>query len=287
MKNTPLPLPGPLVSVDWLHSHLGHPALRLFDATIPKVGTPVLAPGSPIPSIPSAHFLDLKGDFADPAAALPNTFPSVDQLVRAVGALGIRAEQTLVIYDRHGIYSSPRARWILRTLGHERVAVLDGGLPAWLAAGYATEPLRNDRPERVEATWPVLRGAPLVTAADLRQQMAVAHPATPILDARSRDRFEARVPEPRPGLRGGHIPGSQSLPYAEVLEGGKLKDRESLRRAFADRLGERTSMILSCGSGITACVLGLAAETAGYPDYQIYDGSWTEWATDPNNPIET
>ena len=277
-----LTLPTPLVSVEWLRSKINHPQLVLLDATIPKVGQKPPAANAQLPGIKKARFFDLKKEFSDTTSALPNTMPGAEQFTNAAQKLGINAESWIVIYDRHGIYSSPRAWWMFKAMGHEKVAVLDGGLPAWEAAGFSTSQLEKYKGGQGDLVAKYQKDK-IVDSAEVLQR--TTEDTSLILDARSEGRFHGTAPEPRAELRGGHIPNSKSLPHTEVVKDGKMLEESELKKIFASKGVKDQELIFSCGSGITACVIALAAEKAGLQKKKIYDGSWTDWASNLDLPI--
>ncbi|MEU4727092.1 sulfurtransferase [Streptomyces sp. NPDC023588] len=272
-------LPGPLVGADWLADRLGAPGLVLFDASVgAHRGAGVRIPG--------ARPFDLDGALSDHDAPAPHTMPGAAAFTEAVRALGLDDSDTVVVYDGAGVYSSARAWWMLRAMGSDRVAVLDGGLPAWTAAGLP-----------VEATGPAYEGPRGSFTARPRAGLlvdsaavagALADPAAAVLDARTRERFVGTAPEPRPGLRGGHMPGAVNLPFGELQRpGGLMRPAAELRAAIEAVAGERQRLYFSCGSGVTACVLALGADLAGYRDLAVYDGSWSEWGVPSALPVTT
>jgi thiosulfate/3-mercaptopyruvate sulfurtransferase len=270
---------GPLVGTDWLAQRLGMPQLVLLDASVGAYR----GAGR---RIPGARPFDLDGDLSDHASPVPHTMPGARAFTEAVRDLGISGADTVVVYDAVGIYSSARAWWMLRAMGFDRVAVLDGGLPAWAAAGGAVEPspAAYDGPRGDFTARP--RPGPF---ADSGQVLAaLADPVAAVLDARTRERFAGTAPEPRPGLRGGHMPGAANLPFG-ALQGsdGRMRPASQLRAAFAAVAGDRRKLYFSCGSGVTACVLALGAELAGYRDLTVYDGSWSEWGMPSPLPVVT
>lgn len=278
VRSRSLTPPGPLVGGDWLAERLGTPGLVVFDASVG-------AHRDADRRIPGARPFDLDGALSDREAAAPHTMPGAAQFAEAVRALGVDDTSTVVAYDGAGVYSSARAWWMLRAMGFDRVAVLDGGLPAWLAAGRAVEE-RGPAYEGPRGSFTARpRAGMLVDAAAV--SAALADPAAAVLDARTRERFAGTAPEPRPGLRGGHMPGAVSLPFGE-LHGpdGLMRPAAELRTAFGATAGERERLYFSCGSGVTACVLALGADLAGYRQLAVYDGSWSEWGVpSPDRPV--
>lgn len=200
--------------------------------------------------------------------------PDAARFTGELRSLGLRTGDT-VVYDAAGVYSSARAWWMLRAVGFDRVAVLDGGLPGWTGAGLPLESgAAAVAPERGDFTAAPRAG--LVVGAD-EVADAVADPASAVFDARARGRFLGTAPEPRAGLRGGHMPGAVGLPFGEIQRGGRMLPAAELRTVFAALAGDRERLYFSCGSGVTACVLTLGAELAGYREPAVYDGSWSEW----------
>lgn len=272
----------PLVNTHWLIEHLDAPNLVVLDASLPKAGfgEDTLSPSL----IKGARYMNLKKRWAQNDARFPNTMLDEMSFERAAQNLGINNSSALVIYDQHGIYSSARGWYMFRAMGHDNVAVLDGGLPAWEQSGYPVMPKneyqggRGDFSARLNSDYFESHKEVLTSLED---------PSKLILDARAHDRFLGRVEEPRKGLRSGHIPKSRSLPYTELQDGGKMKNKLDLEALFDERVDANQSLMFSCGSGITACVLALGAELTGRSRYSVYDGSWTEWGSTPELPIET
>lgn len=259
-------LTGPLlVTATWLAAHLGQPGLVVLDASLRNHSK-----GES--QIPGSQTFDIDGNFSDKSSPLPHTLPSAEAFAREVRALGINRDDFIVVYDRAGIYSSPRARWMFRAMGHDAVAVLDGGFPAWERAGLPVEP-------RKDVTRPLgnfeARFRPQMVRNAEQVSRALNDPQQVVLDARSAGRFRGVEPEPRAGLRPGHMPNARNLPFTEVLSQGHLKPVDELKPLFLSLAESR--LIFSCGSGVTACIIALAAEAAGCSDLAVYDGSWSEW----------
>ncbi len=266
-----------LVTPEWLHGQLGTPGLMVFDATF-YLASEGRNAGAEFGAghIPGALFFDI-GAVADPDTALPHMVPSAGRFQSLMRTMGVSDDSRIVFYDQKGVATSPRGWWLLGLFGHDRVAVLDGGLPGWVAAGYATTagaaavPAPGSFMARLRASR--LRG--------LGDMMDVS-PAL-VIDARGAARFHGTEPEPRPGLPGGHMPGAVNIPSTTVTAGGRMLPPDTLRRMFA-AVGDDGSrpVVTSCGSGVTATVLTFARTVAGLPPGAVYDGSWTEWALQPD-----
>ncbi|MFD8143582.1 sulfurtransferase [Streptomyces sp. NPDC059708] len=270
-------IPGPLVSADWLAAHLGR--VVVFDASVG-------AHRGGGRRIPGARPFDLDGALSDHAAPAPHTMPAAAVFQEALRGLGVDEGDAVVVYDGAGIYSSARAWWMLRAMGFDRAAVLDGGLPAWSGAGLPVEeePAAYEGPRGSFTARP--RPGLLVDAGTVAA--ALGDPAATVLDARTRGRFAGTAPEPRPGLRGGHMPGALNLPFGELQgAGGLMRPAGELRAAFEALAGGRERLYFSCGSGVTACVLALGATLAGYGETAVYDGSWSEWGMPSERPVVT
>ncbi len=277
--------PRTLVSTAWLAAHLRDPDLRVLDASwyLPAAGRDARAEFA-AGHIPGARFFDID-EISDHRSPLPHMAPPPEKFISRMRAMGVGDGHQVVIYDGAGILSAPRVWWLFRLMGKSDVAVLDGGLPKWRAEGRPLEdmpPLVKDRHMTVQ------RQAGLVR--DVTQVAQAAKLATAaIVDARPPGRFAGTAPEPRPGLRGGHIPGARNLPYGELLNpDGTMKPPEALRAAFAAAgVDLARPVITTCGSGITAAVLSLALERIGHHNHALYDGSWAEWGMYGDLPVAT
>ena len=276
----------PLVSTDWLAAHLDDPKVRVVDASFKMPGILPLPKDDYVAAhIPGAVFFDVDA-VSDHGNPLPHMFPSAEQFGRDVGALGIGNDDTVVVYDAGGWVAGPRAWWMFLSYGHDRVRVLDGGLKKWRAEGRPVQSgAVTPDPVTFKASFDPERVRNI-------QQMIdnVAGGAEQVIDARSGERFEGRVAEPRPGLRSGHIPGSRNLPYNNLFDPdtGAMKPLEELRKAFsAAGVDLDKPVVTSCGSGVSALVLTLALYRLGVRGIALYDGSWSEWGLLDGPPIAT
>lgn len=275
-----------LVSVDELAALLGAPDLVVIDITksLPNEQRDDAAEFRRA-HIPGARWLDID-EVADRRSHLPHMLPSPAAFAEAMETLGIGNATRVVFYDQKGMSSAARGWWMMRVFGHDRAAVLDGGLPAWRRAGHALA-CGDPPPARRSVFAPAFRPWLVRELADVMGIVGGA-PGL-IVDARPAARFRAEAPEPRPGIRGGHIPGSRNLPHLELLnEDATFRPAEELRaRLAAAGIDGSRPVIASCGSGVTACAIALAAHLVGLPDIAVYDGSWTEWGGREDTPVET
>jgi len=263
----------PLVNADWLRRNLDDPELIILDAS-PESNMANMTIDHPGKRISGARSFDLKGAFADKESPLPNMLPSPENFTQACQALGLNSTSKIVIYDNLDIYSAPRAWWMFRTMGHERVAVLDGGLNDWVASGGPTEPIAKQSFALGDFV-AKYDGGKIKTAAQVLENIGSKN--FTVVDARSSGRFNAVVPEPRPTSRSGRIPGSCNLPFADLCKDGKFLPKDELKARFDKlNLGDGP-LVFSCGSGMTACVDLLGAALVLDNELALYDGSWSEW----------
>jgi thiosulfate/3-mercaptopyruvate sulfurtransferase len=274
----------PLVTPSWLAGRLHDPGVVILDATLPPVGVtpPVDTRASYFARhIPGAIFFDIE-QLSDRSSPLPHMLPTPDVFSRDLSALGIGDNMAIVIYEQEGVFSAPRAWWTLKTFGAEHVYLLDGGLRAWIEAGLPTE---SGEVTRAPAAFHAELDQDAVKDFSQVQQMIAVD--AQILDARSAGRFTGALPEPRPGISSGHMPGAISIPFTELAEGGRLKPAGELRRLFAVKgVDIEQPITTTCGSGVTAAVIALGLELAGARQVSLYDGSWAEYAAHPEAVIE-
>ena len=270
----------PLVSVAWLHTNLEDENLIILDCTIPKVTVNTIVSEQKT-QIKGAIFFDIKNNFSDKKAVLPNTVLGPEEFENKAQELGIHKDSIVVCYDDLGIYSAPRVWWMFQLMGFTNVAVLDGGLPEWKASSFPVErPVvyqlkKGDfrahyQPQKLKYTKDVLN--------------AIVNKSILIIDARSNGRFYGTAPEPREDLKSGHIPNSVSLPFGEIQQNGRMKSKDELSKVFCD-YKKNKEIIFTCGSGITAAILALAAAILKLENIAVYDGSWTAWGSTENLPI--
>lgn len=266
----------PLVSTEWLAAHIGDANVKILDASFKLPGVLPLPKDDYLAAhLPGAVFFDVDA-VSDHSNPLPHMFPSAEQFGRDVGNLGIGNGDTVVLYDAGGWVAAPRAWWMFLSYGHGNVRILNGGLKKWRAEGRATE---SGEVKPTPATFRANYDANRVRS--MQQLIAnVESRKEQVIDARAADRFEGRAPEPRPGIRSGHIPGARNVPYNLLFDvaTGEMKPLEDLRAAFtAAGVKLDAPIVTSCGSGVSAGVLTLALYRLGITDTALYDGSWSEW----------
>jgi len=274
-----------LVATEWLAQNLGRRDVRVVDGSwhMPHLQRDARAEFAQA-HIPGAVFFDIDA-IADRRTTLPHMLPRASEFAQAVGRLGIGSPDRVIVYDTRGVVSAARVWWTFRAFGHDKVFVLDGGLPRWRAEGRAVEAgTPKPKPRRFTAR---LRRRLVRDLAGMRQNLKTR--TAQVLDARSRGRFAGTEPEPRAGLRAGHIPESLNLPYDELYrKDGTLLPADGIRRKLESAgIDLAKPVVTSCGSGVTASVLALGFYVVGRPDVAVYDGSWTEWGGRDDTPIET
>ncbi len=274
-----------MVSTDWLAAHIKDPDLRILDATwfMPDDGRDARAEYRAC-HIPGARFFDID-EISDHRSDLPHMVPPVEKFMSRLRAMGVGDGHQVVVYDALGLFSAARVWWLFRLMGQPDIAVLDGGLPKWVAEGREVEdlpPMVRDRHMTVRRQNQMVRDVTQVAAASKLGDHE-------ILDARSPGRFTGREDEPRPGLRKGHVPGSRNVHYRDLLNAdGTMKSPEDLRAMFdAAGVDLGKPAITTCGSGVTAAIINLALERIGKTDHSLYDGSWAEWGAFPTVPVAT
>jgi len=277
---------GPLVTTEWLAGELGKPDLVVFDATkyLPNENKDGQAEFLKV-HIPGARYFDID-EVADEDTDLPHMVPTPGRFAKLIGAMGVGNATRVVFYDQKGLASAARGWWLLGLFGHDNAAVLDGGLPKWQREQRKTE---SGSPGSVAPVTfrPDYRAARLRGVGDVLRNVSTGMEL--VVDARAAGRFTGAVPEPRPGMRSGHIPGSVSLPYTDLLNAdGTFKPSGEVRaRLEAAGVTAARPVVTSCGSGVTACILTLGLRLSGFPEGAVYDGSWTEWGGRADTPVET
>lgn len=281
-----LSLPGSLVSTEWLAAHLHDPNLVILDGSFKLPGvTPIAAEDFAARHIPGARFFDIDA-IADHETSLPHMLPSAAAFEHHAAELGITNDSMVVIYDTPGLMSAGRVWWTLRTFGHDKVAILDGGLKKWLVEGRpVTNEVAVPASARFRATFD-----PAAVRSKSQVLANLQNHTEQVIDARSVGRFTGEEKEARPGLRSGHIPGSLNLPFNALTDpqSGELVPEAEIRKAFvAAGLDFSKPVVASCGSGVTAAALAFGLHLAGKDDVAVYDGAWSEWGQPGDTPVET
>ncbi|REL25498.1 sulfurtransferase [Thalassotalea euphylliae] len=276
----------PLISAEALYANLTQQNLLIFDASMAPVA-PQSKPKKCWPSavIPGAKRMDIEHDFCDHHAQFPHTMLGAKAFEQAAQSLGITGDEHLVVYDDLGLFSAARAWWMLTAMGHQHVSVLDGGLPHWLKRNLPVESVEHSEPSSRGTFGASYCDAMFVDHHFVGQ--AIEQKSHVIVDARATARFFGQTPEPRVGVRVGHMPEAKSLPFTSLIANGLLLDSEQLALKFEQLNPNKLPMIMTCGSGITACILALAADIAGYKETTVYDGSWAEWGALTDLPVTT
>ena len=277
--------PKTLVSTDWLAEHMKDPDLRILDAStyLPGVDRDGRTEYDTV-HISGARFFDID-DVSDGRSDLPHMVPPIEKFMSRVRAMGVGDGHQIVVYDGSGLFSAARVWWLFRLMGQNNIAVLDGGLPKWIAEGREVEdlaPVIRDRHMTVRFQNQMVRDVTQVSSAS---KLGTSQ----IVDARAAARFSGEEPEPREGLRLGHIPNSRNVPFTDLLNDDKTMKTPDQTRAIFESAGVdlKKPIITTCGSGVTAAVLGLALERMGHDMWSLYDGSWTEWGMFPTVPVAT
>ncbi len=275
-----------LVSTEWLEQRLDAPDIVVLDCSyyLPDMGRDAKVEFEQ-QRIPGAMFFDIDA-ITHPESELPHTLPPAEVFASRMRKMGIGDGKRVIAYDGAGLFSAARVWWMFRTFGHNDAAILDGGFPKWLAESRAIEdgPPLDRQPRHFTARFSAS------SVSDKRDVLnAIANSGHQIADARSPARFHAREPEPRAGMRGGHMPGASNVHYRTLLnDDGTMKTTEELRKVFAQAgVDLNRPVITTCGSGVTAAILTLGLTLVGHNTNSLYDGSWAEWGSDPETPVET
>lgn len=272
----------PIVSVEWLYENLDIPNLVILDASVKDTKIKLVSEFPDIQIKGAIHF-SMETTFYDKDSSISNMIPSADVFAKECRNIGIDKNSIIVVYDNIGIFTSPRAWWMFKSMGHQHIAVLDGGLPAWKNADLPCEPKKETLQKKgdFEANYyqELIRDSSFILN-------EMSNKDNLIIDARSKSRFTGEAPEPRENMASGHIPNSVNLPFNLVLDHGKMKSKAELIKIFDDLNTDGKQLIFTCGSGVTACIILLASELVLLNNKSMFDGSWSEWGQLNKFPVE-
>lgn len=274
-----------LISVERLNNMVKSEDLKIIDVSVSTVAGKEPITYDKLTTIPNSLFLDLFGQLEDKEQEQLHAFPTQAIVQKSLQDLGVTSESTIVLYDNQGIYSSPRAWWVLNAFGVKNLRILDGGLPEWVAKGFPTAS-HYSQPAPTKQAIKLIEDSSFVVS---KQQVFdnLQKPQFTVIDVRKAGRFNGTLPEPREGMRSGHIPNALNLPFSELFDGFTYLPKNKLALQFKQLdLTQESHLVMSCGSGITACIGLVAANIAGYDNLALYDGSWSEWGSDHSLPIE-
>jgi thiosulfate/3-mercaptopyruvate sulfurtransferase len=278
-------LPSDLVPIQWLAEHYGHAKLVLLDASWHMPMTQRDGHQEWLNErIDNARFFDFDREVCDQKASLPHMMPTPQHFELSAQLLGINNDSAIIVYDSLGIFSSPRVWWMFKVMGFNNIAVLDGGLPAWKEAGFVVNTSPPYTEQRKQGDFKAIYQADLISNRHEVYQ-AISDDSVAIIDARPSARFFGQVPEVRKGLRSGHMPSAINLPISDILDHKTMKNAYQLAQIFEALMPQKQRLVFSCGSGVTACILALAAKISGYDALSVYDGSWSEWGAIETLPV--